>query len=68
MHGVAVLQVPIDFTHDELKRAYRAASLAMHPDKHGGSDEAFQRVAEAYQVAASCVGQTENTFISGTLS
>ena len=47
---MSVLQVPLDFTRDELRRAYRSASLAMHPDKHGGSDAAFQRVAEAHQV------------------
>ena len=36
--------------HDqkELKRAYKKASLVVHPDR-GGSDEAFQAVAAAYE-------------------
>jgi len=59
----AVLQVPLDFTRDELRRAYRSASLAMHPDKHGGSDEAFQRVAEAHQILSA--DDKKGTFDNG---
>ena len=47
-----VLGVPCDFTADELKRAYRVASLQAHPDKAGGSSEAFARVAAAHQCLA----------------
>ena len=35
---------------DELKAAFRRASLRAHPDKEGGSHESFVRVAEAYRV------------------
>lgn len=45
-----VLNVARDFSPDELKRGYRKMSLQMHPDKQGGSDDAFQRVATAHQV------------------
>ena len=33
----------------ELKKAYKKASLFSHPDRAGGSDEAFQAVAAAYE-------------------
>ena len=41
------------FTQLELKAAYRQRSLETHPDKAGGSNEAFVRVSEAYQVLVS---------------
>ena len=50
----AVLAVPVDFSKEQIRKVYRARSKEMHPDKQGGSDAAFQRVAEAYQVAAAC--------------
>ena len=43
-----VLGLAQDFTKSELKRAYRRRSLQNHPDKKGGSDEAFQRVGAAH--------------------
>ena len=33
----------------QLKRAYKQMSKKHHPDKHGGSNELFQRVAQAYE-------------------
>jgi curved DNA-binding protein CbpA len=48
-----VLGVPRDFSADELKRAYRQLSLARHPDRPGGSAEAFARTA----VAHDCLGE-----------
>ena len=47
-----VLSVPVDFSERELTKAYRKASRANHPDKATGSNEAFQRVAEAHQTLA----------------
>ena len=47
-----VLSLPADFTDADLKSSYRRLSLRMHPDKPGGSMQAFQRVAESYQVLA----------------
>ena len=35
-------------TLDELRKAYRAAAFAAHPD-HGGSTEAMQEVNAAYE-------------------
>lgn len=43
-----ILAVPASANATELKAAYRALSLAHHPDKAGGSAEAFQRVTQAY--------------------
>jgi hypothetical protein len=38
------------FTPNDLKKAYRRASLRCHPDKAGvGSTKAFQRVRDAYE-------------------
>ena len=45
-----VLCVREDATVYEVKRAYRKAALAVHPDKPGGSAALFRRVAEAYEV------------------
>ena len=46
----ACIGVTHDATADELRRAYRKVSLASHPDKPGGSEEAFSRVSAAYKV------------------
>ena len=46
----ACLGVTHDATAEELKRSYRKVTLAAHPDKPGGSEEAFARVADAYKV------------------
>mmetsp|Transcript_3740 Transcript_3740/g.8000 ORF Transcript_3740/g.8000 Transcript_3740/m.8000 type:complete len:227 (+) Transcript_3740:332-1012(+) len=44
-----VLGLAHDFTSDQLKRAYRSASLLYHPDKtKSGSPEAFARVGSAH--------------------
>lgn len=47
-----LLEVSMDFTLEELKQAFRKASLKYHPDKPGGSDRAFQRAAAAYETLA----------------
>eukprot|EP01048_Picozoa_sp_COSAG05_P007722 COSAG05_NODE_553_length_8711_cov_165.199257_4_plen_228_part_00 len=38
-----------DFTEAELKRAYKTMSKKSHPDRNGGSNTMFQRVASAYE-------------------
>ena len=43
------LGLSMDFTSSELRKAYRRQSLANHPDKTGGSEDAFQRVALAFE-------------------
>lgn len=35
---------------EEIKKAYRQKSKETHPDKEGGSDEAFKKVNEAYKI------------------
>jgi hypothetical protein len=46
----AVLGLPSGASDDEVRRAYREKVKEVHPD-HGGSNEEFQRVQEAYAVA-----------------
>ena len=48
----ASLGIPADFTEAELKAGYRRASLRAHPDKVGGSSDAFARVAASYETLA----------------
>jgi curved DNA-binding protein CbpA len=43
------LGLGVDFSEAQLKRAYKQMSKKHHPDKHGGSNELFQRVAQAYE-------------------
>ena len=43
------MDVPCDFTSEELRRAYRQASRECHPDK-GGSHDEFTRVARAHEI------------------
>ena len=42
-----VLGVACDFSDAELRRAYRALSLRLHPDRAGGDAAAFARAAQA---------------------
>ena len=46
----SVLGIDREATSEDVRRAYRKASLRSHPDKPGGSREAFQAIAEAYTV------------------
>eukprot|EP00931_Biecheleriopsis_adriatica_P003189 TRINITY_DN104545_c0_g1_i1.p1 TRINITY_DN104545_c0_g1~~TRINITY_DN104545_c0_g1_i1.p1 ORF type:complete len:101 (-),score=25.96 TRINITY_DN104545_c0_g1_i1:108-380(-) len=46
----AILGVRSDADEATLKAAYKEMSLKHHPDHEGGSAEAFQRVATAYEV------------------
>ena len=52
-----VLGLAHDFSPEELRKAYRSASLQYHPDKRAsGSADAFARVATAHAVLSD-VGQ-----------
>ena len=42
-----VLGLPCDYTAEELKAAYRTASIQLHPDRPGGSTEDFARASTA---------------------
>ena len=46
----AVLGVPRTATEDQIRSAYRAKVKDVHPD-HGGSQDEFRRVREAYTTA-----------------
>jgi len=45
-----ILGIEKNFTEVSLKKAYKLKALNTHPDKPGGSEEAFKKVGEAYAV------------------
>jgi tetratricopeptide (TPR) repeat protein len=53
----AVLGVPRGAAGDELKSAYKRAALRTHPDKAGGTEEAFKAVNEAHSVLTDAVAK-----------
>jgi tetratricopeptide (TPR) repeat protein len=55
----AVLGLGYDFTPKELTKAYRSASRTYHPDKKGGSTQAFERVAAAHACLSSEAARKE---------
>jgi len=44
-----ILQVPATATAEAIKKQYRKLSLHVHPDKPGGSADAFRRLTDAYE-------------------
>jgi len=48
-----VLGLTPSATTTDVRAAYRRAALATHPDKEGGSKEAFQKVVHAFELLAS---------------
>jgi len=42
---------------DAVRKAYRTRALALHPDKPGGSKEAFQDLQRAYEALLNALGQ-----------
>lgn len=46
----ALLGVSADVGEADLRRAFREAAKAAHPDRPGGSDERFRQVVEAYHL------------------
>ena len=50
MNPYEILGVDRDADDDTIKRAYRRASSAAHPDREGGSTEEQQRVNDAYAI------------------
>ena len=45
-----VLGIAKGASADEIKKAYRKAAVAHHPDKEGGDETKFKEVSEAYEV------------------
>ena len=45
-----VLGISKGASADEIKKAYRKAAVAHHPDKEGGDEAKFKEVSEAYEV------------------
>lgn len=44
-----MLNVPKNFTPDQLKAAYKKLALVMHPDKQGGNDYMFKMLTSCYK-------------------
>lgn len=56
----AILKVPCDATPDEIKTAYRALALELHPDRAGSDDQReFTQVARAYECLRDTMGCRE---------
>lgn len=47
-----VLNVPKNFTWEELKAGYRKTALMTHPDKNGGDDRVFNLVTKCFEILA----------------
>lgn len=45
----SILGLKRSASQEDIKAAFRTAALASHPDKPGGSNEAFQKVRDAYE-------------------
>ena len=45
-----ILGISKTASDDEIKKAYRKAAVAYHPDKEGGDEAKFKEVGEAYEV------------------
>ena len=45
--AIAIFQIPVDYTMEDLKAAYRRVSIAVHPDR-GGTSEMFHTVNQCY--------------------
>lgn len=45
-----ILGIKKDASADEIKKAYRKAAVAHHPDKEGGDETKFKEATEAYEV------------------
>lgn len=50
MNPYEILGVESDATDKQIKYAYRQQAQKTHPDKEGGSEEAFNEVKEAYEI------------------
>lgn len=50
MNPYETLGVPRDASPDQVKRAYRARAHKAHPDRPGGTDEAFHQVQVAHDI------------------
>ncbi|MCF8025513.1 MAG: DnaJ domain-containing protein [Desulfobacteraceae bacterium] len=48
----AILGIPADASHEEVKTAYRRLAKQYHPDHAGGDSRKFRDIQEAYSVLA----------------
>lgn len=52
-----VLGLPATATWDQVRKAYKNLSAKLHPDKPGGSNEAFRKLKNAYDTLEKAFGQ-----------
>jgi DnaJ-class molecular chaperone len=50
------LEVSVESTHDEIKKAYRKLALRWHPDKNQNDPLAADKVRQSYAARCSCAG------------
>ncbi|MBA2882647.1 DnaJ-class molecular chaperone [Desulfosalsimonas propionicica] len=55
----AILGIPADASHEEVKTAYRRLAKQYHPDHAGGDSRKFRDVQEAYSVLADSAKRRE---------
>ncbi|MFO7860003.1 MAG: DnaJ domain-containing protein [Desulfosalsimonas sp.] len=55
----AILGIPADASHEEVKTAYRRLAKQYHPDHAGGDSRKFRDIQEAYSVLADSAKRRE---------
>lgn len=49
----SILNINVDATTEQIKKAYRQQAIIYHPDKNDGDDKQFKRIQEAYDTLSS---------------
>jgi molecular chaperone DnaJ len=49
-HYYSILNIDVDSTNEQIKKAYRKQAIIYHPDKNNGDDKQFKKIQEAYDI------------------